>query len=306
MPSTTAEILEERWLPTTVQTAFVLSLPSKPQSGDISIDLPLLNLGWSFALSLTGIPEQNAAKGRHKKVKSVKISDKWIPETFSFHQHSSTVPWGNTSIHAQLSLGEECTLHGNMGSNLTPLGSTMNAVLARTSSLELPAEDPCIGTGSTTAPAEESTPYDGMGSTTLGCCPAEVSTPHNDVGSNLTPLGTMNVVLAQTSSLELPTTTRCTISSLQRNKVWLTVTISECPFANGLFQARSGSVNQAEVQAQLVRQSGDRLLSRSLATGKLFDVKFLTFSTSGDTGRLLPTYASLSVLEGHVNLSSCE
>jgi len=110
--------------------------------------------------------------------------------------------------------------------------------------------------------------------------------------------------LAQTSSLELPTTTRCTISSLQRNKVWLTVTISECPFANGLFQARSGSVNQAEVQAQLVRQSGDRLLSRSLATGKLFDVKFLTFSTSGDTGRLLPTYASLSVLEGHVNLSS--
>jgi hypothetical protein len=148
--------------------------------------------------------------------------------------------------------------------------------------------------------------HDGMGSTTLGCCPAEVSTPHNDVGSNLTPLGTMNVVLAQTSSLELPTTTRCTISSLQRNKVWLTVTISECPFANGLFQARSGSVNQAEVQAQLVRQSGDRLLSRSLATGKLFDVKFLTFSTSGDTGRLLPTYASLSVLEGHVNLSSCE
>lgn len=233
MSSTTVEILEERWSSTTIQTAFVFSLPSRSQPGDISINLPLLNLGWTFALSLTGTPGEKRSK---KSIRSVK---NWIPANFSFRQHSSAIPWGNTSIHAQLSLGEECN-------------------------------------------------------------------PHNDMGSNLTPLGTMNVVLAQTASLELPATTRCTISSIQRNKVWLTVTISECPLPNGLFQARSGPVNEAELQARLVRQSGDRLLSRSLATGKLFDVKFLTFSASGNTGKLLPTYASFSVLEEHVNLLSCE
>jgi len=82
------------------------------------------------------------------------------------------------------------------------------------------------------------------------------------------------------------------------------VTISNCPLPNGLFQARFCTVNEAQVQTQLFRQSGDILLSRSLATGKLFDVKFLTFSTSGNTGRPLLTYASLSVLEEHVNLLS--
>jgi hypothetical protein len=225
--------LEERWTPTTVQTAFVFhSLPSKSR---VSIDFPLPNLGWTFTLSLTS--KNVLGDGRCK----------WIPAKFSFRQQGSAIPWGSTSIHAQLSLAVE--------------------------------QKDC---GSVASPAEE-------------------CTPHNDMGSNLISLGTMNVVLAQTSSLELPTTTRCTVSSLRPNKVWLTVTISECPLANGLFQASSGPVNEAEVQAQLVRQSG----SRSLATGKLFDVKFLTFSTSGNTGRLLPTYASLSVLKEHVNFS-CE
>ena len=245
-------ILEERWTPTTVETAFVLSLPSRPltQSGGISIDLPLVNLGWTFALSLTPVNWQPEilAKGPGKKRpgkplgKPVKPKEcNWIPTTFSFRRHTSAIPWGNTSIDAQLSLQGECT----------------------------------------------------------------PESPHNSIGSNLTPFGTMNVVLAQTSSLEVPTTC-CTISSLQRTEVRLTVTISECPLVNGLFQARSGPVNESEVKAQLVRQSGDRVLSRSLATGKLFDVKFLTFSTSGNTGRLLPTHASLFVLEEHVNLSSCE
>ena len=282
MPSTTVEILEERWTPTAVQTTFVFhSLPSRPQSGGASIDLPLLNLGWTFTLSLT--PEKNTAKRQATSRGSVKpVTRNWIPATFSFRQHNNAIPWGNTSVHAQLTLGEECTPspHNSMGSNLTPPGA-MNVASAQTPSSELPT-----------------TVYEPD-------CPAGESASHNNTGSNLTLLGTMSVVLAQTSSLELPITTRCTISSLRPNKVWLIVTISDCPLAKGLFQARSGTINEAEVQAQLVRQSGDILLNRSLATGKFFDVKFLTFSTSGNTGRPLPTYASLSVLEEHVDLSSC-
>lgn len=247
----TAVKLEERWTPTTIQTAFVLSLPSSCRkgigkgSGGISIDLPLLNHGWTFALSLT--PERLGQKGSKKG----KQSCNWIPAAFSFRQQGSAILWGNTSIHAQLSLAVE--------------------------------QHDC---GPVAAPAEQ-------------------WAPHND--SNLTPLGTMNIVLAQTSLLELTTTTRRTLSPLQRNKVLLTVTISECPLANGFFQLiRSGPVDEAKVQVQLARQSGDRLLGRSLATGKLFDVKFLIFSTSSNTGRLLPTYASLSVLQEHIDLSSCE
>ncbi|KAH0827934.1 hypothetical protein J3R83DRAFT_3571 [Lanmaoa asiatica] len=132
----------------------------------------------------------------------------------------------------------------------------------------------------------------------------EEYTPHNNIGSGLTPLGTMEVGLADTPSVEVPVITPCLLSSLRPTKVWLAVTISKCPFANGLFQAVHG---HAEAETQLVRKSGDRLLSRSLATGKLFDVKFLTSSTcstSGNTGKFLPTYASLSVLEEHINLSS--
>ncbi|KAF8556333.1 hypothetical protein OG21DRAFT_1521141 [Imleria badia] len=130
------------------------------------------------------------------------------------------------------------------------------------------------------------------------------------MGSNATPLGSMNVTLAHTPALDIPLTAPCTISkSSLPVKVWLSVTISGCPLPNGLFEARSRLVPEAEAQVQLVRQSCDRLLSRSLAngfTGKLFDVKFLSFSTcstSGNTREPLTTYASLCVLEEHLNLS---
>jgi len=235
MPTVVAKTLEERCTPTTIETGFVLSLPlNKLKSGGISIDLPLLSLGWTFTLSLTA-----ARPNRH-----------WIPAAFSFRQHGSAAvtPWGNTSIHAQLSLAVD---------------------------------------------------------------PAEGCTPFNNTGSSSTPLGTMKVVLAHTSSSEVPLETPFILPPRQPNKVWLNVTISDCPLANGLLEARSGHVNEAEVRAQLVRQSGNRLLSQSLTTGKLFllDVEFLTPSTrfpSGNTGKPLPTYASLFVLEGHVNLSSCQ
>ena len=248
----TVEKLEERWTLTTVQTAFAFpSLPSKPHSGGITIDLPLPNLGWTFSLLLTPDPERRARKG----LKSVQRCN-WIPTAFSFRQQGSAILWGNTSIHAQL--------------------------------LPVLAVDQHV-CGSPAARAE-------------------VCAPPIDMSNNSTLLGTMKVALAQTTSLEVPLSTACAL--LKFNKLWLTVTISDCPLANGLFRACSGPVNEAEVQGQLVRRSGDRLLSRSLATGKLFDVKFLTStrlnSTSGNTGRLLPTYASLSVLEEHVKISSCE
>lgn len=235
----TVEKVEERWTATTIQAAFVFHFPSKSKlksvssPGAISINLPLLHLGWTFALSLT--PERS--------VPTKRVAN-WILTAFSFRQHGSAIHWGSTSICAQLSLGEECT-------------------------------------------------------------------PHNSVmGSNLTPLGTMNVVLARTPALDLALPP-CTVQSSLPVKVWLSVTISECPL--GLFEVRSGLVSEAEVQTQLLRQSCGRLLSRSLAngfTGKLFDVKFLAFPTrftSGSTGVPLQTRASLCVLEEHVNLSeSCQ
>ena len=245
------ETLEERWTPTTIETAFVFHSPSpgKTTSRDISIDLPLLNLGWTFTLSLTpqAAPEQRRAAKTRVKGKPVKQYS-WTPAAFSFRQHDSATPWGNTSIHAQLSLAVD---------------------------------------------------------------PAEGCTPFNNTDRNFTPLGTIKVVLAHTSSSEVLLETSCILSSLRPNKVLLNVTISDCPLASGLFQVRSGHVNEAEVQTQLVRKSGNRLLSQSLTTGKLFvlDVEFLTPSTrfsSGDTGKPLPTYASPFVLEGHVNLSSCQ
>lgn len=128
-----------------------------------------------------------------------------------------------------------------------------------------------------------------------------------NMGSNSeTPLGTMEVVLADTCSMKVPLTTSCTLSLHQLTKGSLSVTISNCPFANGLFQT-SCRVNDAEAQAWLAKRSGDRLLSRTLMTGKLPYVKFLTSSTRttpGYTGKLSTTYASLSVLEEHINLSS--
>lgn len=202
------------------------------------MDLPLLNLGWTFALS-SKTPQKFGARTGGKPLTQSRPYN-WIPAAFSFRRYDSKIPWGNTSMHAQLSLLMDGG--GTPGSNPTPLG-----------------------------------------------------------------LGTMKVVLAHTPSAEVPLTKSCTLSSLQPAKVSLTVTISECPFANGLFQAVSSQITEAGVHVGLIRQYADCLLSRSLATGKLFDVKFLTRSTrstSGNTGQLFQTYASLSVLEKHVNLSS--
>ena len=224
------ELLEERWTPTTIQTAFAFhSLPSTPSG--TSINLPLSNLGWTFTLSLT--PVKTGASWAHNRDRQpgVRRVRHWIPAVFSFRRHDIAIGWGNTSINARLSLGEEYS-----------------------SSL----------------------------------------------------LGAMDVVLTETLMSSLNLTTPFTIPPHERNKIWLSVTISKCPLVNGLFDARLGPIDEAKVQEQLVRQSGDRVLSRSLTTGKLFDVKFLTNPTRSPLGNPLPTYASLSVLKKHVDLSSCK
>ena len=245
-----AKKLEERWTPTTIHATFALpDLPSHiaTTSRGISVHLPLLNLGWTFTLSLA--PERFEAGKKKIGGSVIKKGSKlykcqWVPSIFSFRRDDSKIPWGNTSMHAQLSLEHDC-------------------------------DDSALS--------------------------EEECTPH---ASDL--IGTIKVVLGCTPSAEYPLPTSCKLSSShQPTRVWLTVTIQQCPFPDGLFQASSNHGSETEAQTQLARQSGDRVLSRSLATGKLFDVKFLSFSTrltSGNTGKLLPTYASLSVLEKHVNL----
>ncbi|KAG8213995.1 hypothetical protein J3R82DRAFT_10745 [Butyriboletus roseoflavus] len=257
----TVEKLEERWTPTTVQATYVFcpEQPSSSGSGRISVNFPLLNLGWSFALSLAPAFESFKASrtlkgGRGGKRQTTKplACNQWIPSAFSFRRDSSKISWGKTSMQAQLSLVME--------------------------------------------------QYDCGDASRLDEC-----TPQN-VGSNSTPLGTMKVVLAHTCSMDVPLTTSCTLPLHQLTKVSLTVTISECPFADGLFET-SHHETEAQAWAWLVKQSGDRLLSRILTTGKLSSVKFLTSSTRstpGHTGKLLTTYASLPVLEEHVNLSSAK
>ncbi|KAF8545665.1 hypothetical protein OG21DRAFT_1492076 [Imleria badia] len=177
----TVEKVEERWSATTIQTAFVFDITSISVSSAISIHLPLLHLGWTFALSLTPELQERPVKKGSKQIK--RYTGNWIPAVFSFRQHGSAICWGNTSICAQLSLGKEFT-------------------------------------------------------------------PHDVMGSNSTPLGTMNFVLAHTSALKLPLTMPHTISSLQPDKIWLSVTISECPLVGGLFQVRAGLVNEAEIRAK--------------------------------------------------------
>lgn len=250
MPSVNVEKVDERWTPTTVQTAFVLHA-SDPRSSTISVDLPLLNLGWTFTLSLT--PEHSQVHENPKK-RQIKRNGNWIPVAFSFRRHDSTIPWSKTSLHAQLSLAVE----------QPQVQCTPSSVLA--------GESP------------------------------------DTVGSNAIPLATFNVVLADTPSFKLSLTTPCALSSLHPHKISLTLTVSDCPLANGLFEACSGTAHETQVQAQFAKLRGDRLLSRSLTTGKPFDVKFLANSTrfpSGNTVEPLPTYISLSVLEGHINPSSC-
>ena len=227
--------LDEQWTPTTVHATFVLPQlpPCTLKSPRFSIKLPLLNLGWAFVLSLAPKRTQPAGGGKIRLKK--KALTQWIPAAFSFHRRDSNVPWGNTSMNAQLSLATEHTLSGD---------------------------------------------------------------------SDPTSLGTIIAVLAQTPSVELPLTTSYKLSSQQR--ITLTLTISECPFANGLFEAISSHGSETAAQTQSVRQSGDRVLSQSLATEKPSDVKFLSFSTPGRPGKLLPTYTSLFVLEEHLNRSDCK
>ena len=250
-----ADKLDEQWTPTTVHATFVLpQLPScTARSPRFSIELPLLNLGWAFVLSLA--PERTQPAGGGKKGSKYRASTqatqsyKWISAAFSFHRRDSNVPWGNTYMHAQLSLTTESAVGSVFGFTTT-------------------------GTATTS--------------------------------SDSTSLGPIIAVLAQTPSVELPLTTSYKLSSQQR--ITLTLTISECPFANGLFGAISanhGSETEAKT-LQLVRQSSDRVLSQSLATGKLFDIKFLSFSTPGKPGKFLPTYTSLFVLEEHLNHSDCK
>ena len=265
------ELLDERWTPASIQTTLAFhSLPRTLGSGGVSIDLPLLNLGWTFTLSFK--PTRYSTK-RYKGKRGggpAKSCTDWIPERFSFRQDTSQnkIDWGNTSIHAQISL--------------------VQAVEQPQHHTESLGEFPQY--------AEPRT----QDAASANDCPGD--------GSDMTLLATMKIVsVAGTPSLDLPVEKSCTISSLRPHKVQLTVTISDCPLPSGLFGARFGATSEARSQTQLVRQNGERLLSRSLATGKFFDVKFMTPSarSSGITGKPLPTYASLSVLEEHVNPSSC-
>ncbi|KAF8444676.1 hypothetical protein L210DRAFT_3642926 [Boletus edulis BED1] len=243
MPSP-ARIVEERWTPTTIQTTFVLpesKLRKVSTDSNISINLPFpKTLGWTFALSLSV-----------KRLKKLGRSSTgyYYPMAFSFRRHDSAIPWGRTSICAQLSLAVK----------------------------QPQSTDPEHG-----------------------------SHPATSVDAAEEPLGTIELVLEDTSSVEVPITTPHNLSILPPNKICLTVTISDCALPDGLFQARSRPFNKVGTQAHLVQQGCD-LLSRLLATGKPFDVKFLTpstRSTSGKTGDPLPTYASLSVVEEHVDLLS--
>ncbi|KAF8134620.1 hypothetical protein EV363DRAFT_1213975 [Boletus edulis] len=243
-------MVEERWTPTTIQTTFVLLAESELRevsitgeklkisiAGSISINLPFPRiLGWTFALSV-------------KRLKKVGRGSTCYPMVFSFCRHNSAIPWGRTSICAQLSLAVK----------------------------QPQSTDPEHG-----------------------------SHPATSVDAAEEPLGTIELVLEDTSSVEVPITTPHNLSILPPNKICLTVTISDCALPDGLFQARSRPFNKVGTQAHLVQQGCD-LLSRLLATGKPFDVKFLTpstRSTSGKTGDPLPTYASLSVVEEHVDLLS--
>ena len=294
MSSITAQKLEERWTPTTIQTAFNIfgSLPSMPPSSDIIIGLPLLNLGWTFSLSLTREEKSSQKKVIKKGLKGRASSYTWRPVAFSFRQHGSAIRWRNASIRAKLWLGGSCP---------PPPPGTINTILADAPSLGVPARGDCPSHG-------DLRPRPGGNDVVLAGIPLLAVPGDCPPHGNTLLLGTINAVLAHTPSLEVPLTTLHAISSLQP-QVWLTVTLSDCPFAHGLFEAHLGPVYEAQAEAQLVRQSSDRLLSRSLTTGKLFDVKFLarsTRSTSGNDGEPLPTYASLAVLAGHVNISSCE
>ncbi|KAF8556334.1 hypothetical protein OG21DRAFT_655968 [Imleria badia] len=269
--------------------------------------LPHLNTGFALPGSCPSIPHHSIMLCR---MKVEKVEERWstttIQTAFVFHSTSKTVPLallpksGAISIDLPLPhLGWTFTL------SLTPehphkIRSRFRHKIERTyagnwipAAFSFRQHGRAVRWGNTSICAQLS----------LG----KECIPHNNMGSNSTLLGTMNVVLEHTPAFELPLTTPCTISSLPPNKVWLSVTISDCPLADGLFEVRSGLDNEAKIQAQLVRQSGDRVLSRSLGTGQLFDVKFLAFSTrstSGNAGVPLPTYASLTVLEEHVNLSS--
>ncbi|KAF8444675.1 hypothetical protein L210DRAFT_3642925 [Boletus edulis BED1] len=240
MPSIQARMVEERWTPTTIQTAFVLPESElRKVSIDInsSINLPFpKTLGWTFALSV-------------KRLKNLGRSSTYYPMAFSFRRHDSAIPWGRTSICAQLSLA--------------------------------------VKQPQSTDPEHD---YH----------------PATSVDAAEEPLGTIELVLADTPSVQVPITTRRKVSIRPPNKVCLTVTVSDCALPDGFFQARSSPISEGGTQAHLVRQGCDHLSSRSLATGKPFDVKFLTpstRSTSGKTGDPLPTYASLSVVEEHVDLS---
>ena len=222
-----------------------------------------------------------------KGLKGRASSYTWRPAAFSFRQHGSAIRWKSASIRAKLWLGGSCP---------PPQPGTINTILADAPSLGVPGDCPSHG-DLRPRPGTNDVVFAGIPALAVsGDCPPHGSTPL---------LGTINAVLAHTPSLEVPLTTSNTISSLQP-QVWLTVTLSDCPFVHGLFEAHLGPVYKAQAEAQLVRQSSDRLLSRSLTTGKLFDMKFLACSTSGNGGEPLPTYASLAVLAGHVNISSCE
>ena len=262
------ELLDERWTPTSIQTTLAFhSLPRTLEPGNISIDFPLLNLGWTFALLLK--PTGYSMK-YYPEYEQARSWIDWIPQRFSFRQDTSSqnkIDWGNTSIHAQISL--------------------VQAVEQPQRYTESPDAFP------------QCAEHRAQGTASANDCPGE--------GSDMTPLATMKIAsVVDTPSLNLPLRKSCIISSMRSNKVQLTVTISDCPFPGGLFGARLGATSEARYQMQLVRQSGERLLSRSLATGKFFDVKFMTPSARSSTGKPLPTYASLSVLEEHVNPSSSQ
>ncbi|KAG6375427.1 hypothetical protein JVT61DRAFT_2984 [Boletus reticuloceps] len=227
MPSIQARIVEERWTPTTIQTAFVLpesKLRKVSTTGScISINLPFpRNLGWTFTLSV-------------KRLKKVGRTSTYCPVTFSFRRHDdSAIPWGSTSICARLSL-------------------------------QVAVKQP--------------QPTD------LECN----SHPVTSIDAKEEPFGTIKLVLADTPSVQVPIKTRSNLSIFPPNEVCLTVTISDCALPDGFFQARS---------------SPPITCDRKTFRREVLDPS--TRPTSGKSGDPLPTYASLSVVEEHVDISSCQ
>ncbi|KAG9316685.1 hypothetical protein JVU11DRAFT_2745 [Chiua virens] len=238
---------------------------TSPKSSSFSIDLPLPHLGWSFALSLSPLSLKQSRGPTRKKERTTDT---------------------RVYVSDRIASTYDCTpvrFSFRQDGNSNPWGDTSLQAQLSLASFQHNAAD-TTSTSETEGTTQNNMNYD----------------------SARMPLGTLQAVLSRDSLMVLPLTTVGSISLQQPIKIWLNVMISGCPFSNGFFRFDfANHVHEADAHTQLVRQCGDRLLTRSLATGKHFDVKFLTSPTrTGKTKKLHASYASLFVLEQKVDLPS--